>query len=94
MAEATWAWVDDMCEAGVGLGIVAPRGSRSPAVTAIRTPDGVTGPEVTAAVVERGWLVGGGYGKLKESTIRIGHMGEHTPSELQGLLAVLTEVLR
>jgi aspartate aminotransferase-like enzyme len=43
---------------------------------------------------ERGWVIGGGYGKLKGSTIRIGHMGDHTVEELESLLAVLTEVVR
>ncbi len=75
------------------LEIMAPEGNRSPAVTAICTPEGVTGPDVTQGVLDRGWLVGGGYGKLKPSTFRVGHMGDHTLEELNGLLDVLTEVL-
>lgn len=94
MAERTWRWVDEMKEKGVALGVMAPKGHRSPAVTTVTLPDGVTGPEVTKAVVEKDWVVGGGYGKLKSSTIRIGHMGDHTMEELEGLLAVLEEVLR
>lgn len=93
MAERTWAWVEERSASGVGLSVMAPEGFRSPAVTAVRTPEGVTGPEVTAAVAERGWVVGGGYGKLRPETFRIGHMGDHTIDELEGLLAVLTEVL-
>lgn len=93
MAEATWAWVDRMRDSGVELSVVAPTGHRSPAVTAIRTPSGVTGPDVTNGVLKHDWLVGGGYGKLKETTFRVGHMGEHTRPELEGLLKVLTEVL-
>jgi aspartate aminotransferase-like enzyme len=93
MAERTYAWVAEMRNAGVGLEIVAPEGYRSPAVTAIRTPEGVTGPEITKAVASKGWVLGGGYGKLKETTVRIGHMGDHTVEELEGLLGVLTEVL-
>jgi len=93
MAESTYAWVASMKDEGVALEIVAPEGFRSPGVTAIRTPEGITGPDVTGGVAERDWLVGGGYGKLKPSTFRIGHMGDHTQEELDGLLAVLTEVL-
>ena len=63
-------------------------------MTAIRVPEGMSGPGVTAAVAERGWLVGGGYGKLKESAFRMGHMGDHTVGEVEGLLGVLTEVFR
>jgi aspartate aminotransferase-like enzyme len=93
MAERTWTWVDDMRERGVGLSVLAPEGRRSPSVTTIVLPEGVRGPDVTKGVIERDWLVGGGYGKLKESTIRIGHMGEHTLEQLNGLLTVLEEVL-
>jgi aspartate aminotransferase-like enzyme len=94
MAGRTWAWVDEMREGGVDLSVVAPHGNRSPSVTAVRLPDGVRGPDVTKAVIEREWLVGGGYGKLKDSTVRVGHMGDHTMEELNGLLEVLGEVLR
>jgi aspartate aminotransferase-like enzyme len=93
MAEATWTWVEGLRGSGVGVEVVAPDGYRSPAVSAIRTPEGMTGPDVTKAVLQHDWLVGGGYGKLKASTFRIGHMGEHTPAELKGLLDVLTKVL-
>jgi aspartate aminotransferase-like enzyme len=41
----------------------------------------------------RGWTLGTGYGKLKDSTFRIGHMGDHTVDELDALLAALEEVL-
>jgi aspartate aminotransferase-like enzyme len=93
MAELTWDWVSEMRERGIPLEIVAPNGYRSPAVTAIRTPEGVTGPDVTSRVTDRGWLVGGGYGKLKPTTFRVGHMGDHTPEQVEGLLNVLTDVL-
>lgn len=93
MAERTWAWVDEMKERGVGMSVMAPEGYRSPAVTAIRAPRTISAPEVTAAVQQRGWVVGGGYGKLKPESFRIGHMGDHTLDELESLLAVLTEVL-
>jgi len=93
MAERTWAWVEGMRAAGVALEIVAPEGHRSPSVTAVRLPDGVAGPDVTGAVLDRGWLVGGGYGQLKPNSIRVGHMGDHTLEELEGMLGVLTEVL-
>lgn len=94
MAEMTWGWVDEMNKAGVGLEIVAPPGFRSPAVTAVRAPEGMTGPEVVDRVADRGWLVGGGYGKLKDSTFRIGHMGDHTRDQVAGLLEVLTDVFQ
>jgi len=93
MAERTRGWADEMDGRGVELAVMAPEGFRSPAVTAVRTPAETPAPEVTAAVAERGWVVGGGYGELKPESFRIGHMGDHSLQELDGLLEVLTEVL-
>ncbi len=93
MARRTWAWVDDMAGRGVPLGILAPEGFRSPTVTCITLPPGRMGPEVTAAMKERGFTIGTGYGALKDSSIRIGHMGDHTVEELDLLLGELQEVL-
>jgi aspartate aminotransferase-like enzyme len=45
------------------------------------------------AAVERGYTLAAGYGKLKPSTIRIGHMGDHTLAELEAILSVLDEVI-
>ena len=94
MAERTYAWVDEMRDAGVGLSLVAPEGYRSPGVTAIRVPEGMAAPDVVKGMAERGWVLGGGYGKWKPETFRIGHMGEHTVAELDALLAELTQVVQ
>jgi len=46
-----------------------------------------------ARLKARGWTIGGGYGPLKDTTIRIGHMGDHTVDGLNALLAELEGVL-
>jgi aspartate aminotransferase-like enzyme len=38
--------------------------------------------------------VGTGYGRLKNSTFRIGHMGDHTMESLERCLAACSSVLR
>jgi aspartate aminotransferase-like enzyme len=38
-------------------------------------------------VAERGFTIGSGYGKNKETSIRIGHMGDHTLEGLERCLA-------
>jgi predicted phosphoserine aminotransferase len=93
MAERTYSWVAEMRERGVGLEILAPEGSRSPTVTCIEVPVGWTGPNVVAAARQRGFALATGYGKLKEGSFRIGHMGDHTLDELDALLEALTDAL-
>jgi predicted phosphoserine aminotransferase len=94
MRTATVEWVDAMRTDGVDVGVFAPEGHRSPTVTCISLPEGVSGPDVVKEMRTRGWVIGGGYSRLKESTIRIGHMGDHDPVVLGELLATLGEVLR
>jgi aspartate aminotransferase-like enzyme len=91
MAQRTYAWVAAMKERGIDMEILAPERSRSPTVTCIRVPDPWTGPKVVAAARQRGFALATGYGKLKEGTFRIGHMGEHTLEELDALLEALTD---
>jgi len=92
MAQRTADWVASMNDRGVHLEVLTPAGHRSPSVTCIRPPEGVAGPRVVAAVRERGFAIASGYGKLKDSTFRIGHMGDHTVAELDALLEALTSV--
>lgn len=94
MAERTWSWVGEMAERGVAEGVLAAPAFRSPTVTCIRLAGGRAGTAVTAAMKSKGFVIGAGYGKLKDATIRIGHMGDHTVGELEALLAALTEVLQ
>lgn len=90
MQQRTFDWVAEMAGRGVEIDVFAQAGHRSPTVTCIAVD---RAREVVADIFTRGWVVGGGYGKLKETTFRIGHMGDHTMDELEGLLDVLTEVV-
>jgi aspartate aminotransferase-like enzyme len=93
MAQRTYQWVEEMNERGVALEILAPEGFRSPTVTCIKSPEGWTGSRLTSEMKAKGFVIATGYGKLKDSTFRIGHMGDHTVAEVDELLAVLGEVL-
>ena len=57
------------------------------ALAPVRPPE-----ELRAAMKRRGFTLGGGYGKWKESTFRIGHMGDITLEALGAMLDVLEEV--
>jgi predicted phosphoserine aminotransferase len=94
MAEVCWSWVGETSNRlGVPMSVLAPEGSRSPTVTCIEMPAGAQPSAVVAGMKERGFVIGGGYGKLKDTTIRIGHMGDHTVKELEVVLGVLQEVI-
>jgi aspartate aminotransferase-like enzyme len=90
MRQRTFDWVDEMRASGSDIEVFAQVGHRSPTVTCIATDQAT---RVVAELFQRGWVIGGGYGKLKESTIRIGHMGDHTVGELESLLDALTDVM-
>ncbi|HEX2203639.1 MAG TPA: aminotransferase class V-fold PLP-dependent enzyme [Longimicrobium sp.] len=92
MARRSWAWVAEH-GARWGLSLFAPEGCRSPTVTTIRVEGKTPAPEIVSALKQRGWTIGGGYGGLKETTIRIGHMGDHTVDGLEALLGEIGEVL-
>jgi aspartate aminotransferase-like enzyme len=95
MAIRTQDWIAQISdETGKKLANIAPLGSQSPTVSAIRLPSDLPAESFSAAVAKRGIVVGSGYGKLKSSTFRIGHMGDHTVETLERCLAACSSVLR
>ena len=83
-----------------GFELLAPEGRRSPTVTAVRVPEGVTIADlkkVKEAMRAKGYLFDPGYGKLNTELeekgqrvlIRIGHMGDITPAMLADYLDAL-----
>ena len=49
---------------------------------------------IRAEMKQRGYTLGGGYGQWKETTFRIGHMGDMPVEDLEAMLDVLVEVAR
>jgi aspartate aminotransferase-like enzyme len=95
MASRTQDWVAKISdETGKKLSNIAPLGSQSPTVSAIRLPSDLAAEGFTGAVAKRGIVVGSGYGKLKSSTFRIGHMGDHTLDSIERCLSACSSVLR
>lgn len=90
MADQTAAWVDTLAELhGEAFGILAQQGHRTPTVTSVTIPGSFTASTLVRAVAERGFTIGNGYGKNRETTFRIGHMGDHVPSRLAECLEVV-----
>ena len=72
-----------------GVAYLPREGRRSWTVSCLKLPEGKTSKAMVAALKQAGWTIGAGYGSLKESTIRIGHMGDHTVAALDELLALV-----
>ena len=88
MARRTYGWVDALAERrGSAFRVLATAGRRSPSVTSIVLPATITASAVLQAVAERGFTIGSGYGKNKDTSIRIGHMGDHTVEGLERCLS-------
>jgi aspartate aminotransferase-like enzyme len=63
---------------------------RSVTVTAIHVPEGINGDAIRKTLrVERGYVLGGGQGKLAGKIIRIGTMGDITQTDITGMLGAL-----
>ena len=69
--------------------LVAAEAHRSPTVTALQNGPH-DGDRFIEKALERGFKLGKGYGKLKETGFRIGHMGDHTPERVESLLDAIT----
>lgn len=76
----------------LGFAYLPEAGRRSATIACLTVPPGTNGRGLAHALAERGWTIGSGYGTLKEATIRIGHMGDHTRQRLRELLALLEDV--
>jgi predicted phosphoserine aminotransferase len=93
--EARWRRHDEMRKTAetwarkTGLDYLPPEGRRSWTVSCIKMPAGKVSKDLVAAVKKEGWVIGTGYGGVKDSTFRIGHMGDHSVAALQDLLALI-----
>jgi aspartate aminotransferase-like enzyme len=91
MAELVQRWVRESAQRRSGVGILAREGVRAPTVSCV-TIEG-DAPRLAHLMRERGFEVGAGYGALAASTIRIGHMGDHTVREVRALLGAMDDAL-
>jgi aspartate aminotransferase-like enzyme len=94
MAAATHAWVGRRRQDGVNVGVLAPPGHRSPTVSVLTLPEGATSAKVLRAMTGRGYTLGAGFAPFAKTTVRIGHMGDHTVEGVNQCLAELEDVLR
>lgn len=81
MRQRVEAWVD-----GHGrCTFFAPAGRRADTVSALRLRDGVSGKAIAADLAATGWHVAYGLDAEEDQLIRIGHMGDLRPEQLDPL---------
>jgi predicted phosphoserine aminotransferase len=98
--EARWRRHDDMRRAvevwsrETGIAFVPREGRRSWTVSCLKVREGRRAKDVVGALKAEGWTIGAGYGALKDSTIRIGHMGDHDVAGLEELLPLIARAMQ
>lgn len=77
-----------------GFEFFAPEGSRSTALTCFKTPEGFDlSGFIKNLKNKHGFLINGGYGKIKGTTFRISNMGNETEATMQELIDAMDDVL-
>ncbi|PJF35922.1 MAG: aminotransferase [Candidatus Thermofonsia Clade 1 bacterium] len=88
MAQATRDWV-----AEAGFAMFSEEGYHSPTVTTVANTRRIDVKALNKFLKARGMTISDGYGKLKDSTFRIAHMGDLMPSDMEALFAAMNEFL-
>jgi aspartate aminotransferase-like enzyme len=79
---------------GRGFEFFAPEGYRSKSLTCVANNRGIDVAALAAGVKRsHGFIIDGGYGKLKGKTFRLSNMGDETEATVGELLAALDSVL-
>lgn len=92
MRQVVEDWVESE-GANLGFAFLPPRDRLSWTTSCLEVPGRANGRALVKALRKEGWQIGTGYGPLKQSTIRIGHMGDHTPDSVQEMLATLETIV-
>jgi len=88
MAEMTRSWA-----AGCGFGMFSEEGYHSPTVSTIANTRNADIKAMNKYLATQGMTLSDGYGKLKDKTFRIAHMGDIMPSDLEELFNAINTFL-
>jgi predicted phosphoserine aminotransferase len=88
MAQMTRDWALEM-----GYGLFAEEGYRSPTVTTVANTRNTDVKALNKYLATKGLTLSDGYGKLKDNTFRIAHMGDLMPEDMEELFAAVGEFL-
>lgn len=87
MAERVRKWAKD------NFDLFPPEQFASDTVTCINNTRNINVGELNKKLGEAGFLISNGYGKLKDKTFRIAHMGDITLEEIEELLSTIDQIL-
>ena len=73
--------------------LFAREGYESPTVTCVRNTRGISVAGLNEALAREGAEISNGYGRLKEQTFRIAHMGDTQEGEMRELLSTIDRIL-
>lgn len=88
MAGMVRAWVERQ-----GFAMYSEAGYHSPTVSTVRNTRGIDFPALQAHLKKQHITLGGGYGKIKDETFRIAHMGDAQPAHIERLLGAMDAFL-
>jgi aspartate aminotransferase-like enzyme len=91
MAAVVHEWAGGATASERGVELLAREALRAPTVSCLAVRGDAE--RLVQLLRERGFEVGAGYGALVATTIRIGHMGDHTVREVRQLLHALDDAL-
>jgi predicted phosphoserine aminotransferase len=94
MRERVERWVAEHGD-GAGVAFLPREGRRSWTISCLKllVPE-PAGGAIAKRMQARGFVIAPGYGKLKDTTFRIGHMGDHSVEEVDAVLGALADVCR
>jgi aspartate aminotransferase-like enzyme len=88
LAHLTQQWVQSH-----DLSLLPEPGFSSYTVTTVRNTRGIDIAALNQYLKSHGMQISNGYGKLKDKTFRIAHMGDVTRAEMEELLGCMTAYL-
>lgn len=88
MAEIVRAWARKY------FALFADERYLSNTVTAITNTRNIDVADLNRKLGERGFQISNGYGKMKDKTFRIAHMGDHTVEDIGELLGHIQDILK
>ncbi len=63
-------------------------------LTAVNNTRGISVADLNKELAKKGAMISNGYGKLKEKTFRIAHMGDLTLDDMKWLLSTIDEIIK